>query len=82
MAGRLAAHRLCEHSWFSIAGIDTLSAADGKFGLSGRSRGDATLVPDRKSVGPEPFEKSTRKKLALDVEGVVNGGLDREEALR
>jgi hypothetical protein len=66
----------------SMQGIDTLSAAVGDFGWYGRSRGGEALVPDRKRLGPELLEKPTGKKMTLDVEGVVNGGLDSQEVLR
>ena len=58
-----------------------LSAVGGKIGCCHRSIGRATLLPDRKSFGPELLERPTGKKMAFDVEGVENSGLDRDEAL-
>jgi len=64
-----------------LEGIDTLSAADdGNAPLSG-SGCDTALPPDSKRLGPKLPEDAARQEMALDVEGVLDGGVDREEAL-
>jgi hypothetical protein len=39
------------------------------------ARGDGTL-PLRGSFGPEPSQASSRKEVALNIEGIVDGSMD------
>lgn len=62
-------------------GIDTLSAADdGNAPLSG-SGCDTAFPPDSKRLGPKRFEDAAWQEVALDVEGIVDSGVDRQKAL-
>ena len=62
-------------------GIDTLTAAVGRDAPRHGSGCKAALLPDSKRLGPKRLEDGARQKMALDVEGVVDGGVDRDEAL-
>jgi len=48
--------------------------------LSGLS-GPPTLVPDSKRLGSKRLEDMARQQVALDIEGVLDSGIDRQEAL-
>jgi hypothetical protein len=63
------------------AGIDTLTAAVGRDAPYHGSDRSAALPPDDKRLGPKRLEDAARKEVALDVEGVLNSGVDRQEAL-
>ena len=63
-------------------GIDTLTAAVGRNAPRHGSGCEAALPPDSKRLGPKRLEDGARQKMALDVEGVLDGGVDRQEALR
>jgi hypothetical protein len=39
------------------------------------------LIPDRERLGSKLFEEAAVQKMALDVEGVVDGGVDRQKPL-
>ena len=76
-----AIHRKAELRSRSRLGIDTLTAA---FGHDARDQGsgcDAAPSPGSKRLGPKRLEDAARKKVALDIEGVLDGGVDRQEAL-
>jgi hypothetical protein len=40
------------------------------------------LPPDGERLGPKRLEDAAWQEMALDGEGVLDGGVDREEALR
>lgn len=40
------------------------------------------MLPNDEGVSAKLFEEATFQKMALDIEGVVNGGVDRQETLR
>ena len=65
----------------SPRGIDTLTAAVGRNASHHGSGCKAALPPDDKSLGPERLEDAARPEVALDIEGVLDGGVDRSEAL-
>jgi hypothetical protein len=65
----------------SDTGIDTLTAAVGRNAPHHGSGCKAALPPDYKRLGPKRLEDAARKEMALDVEGVVDSGVDRQEAL-
>ena len=46
------------------------------------SGGRARAFPYAERVGPKPLERGSAEQMALDVEGIVCGGLDVQEALR
>ena len=58
-------------------GIDTLTAAVGRNAPDYGSGCKAALPPDDKSLGPKRFEDAAWQQVALDIEGVVDGGVDR-----
>jgi hypothetical protein len=62
-------------------GIDTLAAAVGRNAPYHGSDRSAAVPPNVERLGPELFEDVARQEMALDVEGVVDGGVDREETL-
>ncbi len=62
-------------------GIDTLTGAVGRNVSRHGSGCDAALLPDRKRLGTKNLEDAASQKMALDVEGVLDGGMDREETL-
>jgi len=62
-------------------GIDTLTAAVGRNAPHHGSGCQAALLPDSKRLGPKRLEDGARQKMALDVEGILDGGVDRQEAL-
>ena len=62
-------------------GIDTLTAADGRNAPSSGSGCEAALPPDSKRLGSKTLEDAAWQEVALDVEGVLDGGVDRQEAL-
>ena len=62
-------------------GIDTLTAEDARNWFGQGSGGDAALPPNSECLGPEALVDATAEKVALGIEGVVDGGMDREEAL-
>ena len=62
-------------------GIDTLTGAVGRNGSLHGSGCDAALLPDSKRLGTKILEDAAWQKMALDVEGVLDGGVDREETL-
>ena len=64
-----------------IDGIDTLTGAVGRNGSLHGSGCDAALLPDSKRLGTKILEDTAWQKMALDVEGVLDGGVDREETL-
>ena len=64
-----------------MRGIDTLTGAVGRSGSRHRSGCDAAVLPDRKRLSPKNLEDAARQKMALDVEGVLDGGVDRQETL-
>ncbi len=39
------------------------------------------MLPNRKRLGTKILEVAAWQKMALDVEGVVDGGVNRQEAL-
>ena len=65
----------------SQSGIDTLTAAVGRDAPHHGSGCKAALPPDSKRLGPKCLEDGARQKMALDVKGVLDGGMDRQEAL-
>jgi len=65
----------------ALTGIDTLTSAVGRNAPRHGSGCKAALPPDDKSLGPKRFEDAARKEVALDIEGVLDGGVDCEEAL-
>ena len=65
----------------SFKDIDTLTASGGRNAPYHGSNRSAALPPDDKRLGPKRLEDSARKEMALDVEGVLDGGVDRQEAL-
>jgi hypothetical protein len=62
-------------------GIDTLTAAVGRNAPRQGSGCKAALPPDDKGLGPKRFEDAARQEVALDIEGVLDGGVDRQETL-
>ena len=62
-------------------GIDTLTAAVGCKAPNFASFCEAALLPDGKRLGPKRLEDVAWQKMALDIEGVLDGGVDREETL-
>ena len=62
-------------------GIDTLPTAVGRNAPDHGSGCKAVLPPDDKRLGPKRLEDAARKEVALDVEGVLDSGVDRQEAL-
>ena len=62
-------------------GIDTLTASVGRNLPRPRSGRKAALLPDRERPGAKLLEDAARQKMTLDVEGVVDGGVDRQEPL-
>ncbi len=62
-------------------GIDTLTAAVGRNALHHGSDRGAAVPPNVKRLGPKLPEDAARQEMALDVEGVLDGGVDRQEAL-
>ncbi len=62
-------------------GIDTLTGAVGRNGSPHGSGCDAALLPDSKRLGTKILEDTAWQKMALDIEGVLDGGVDREETL-
>ncbi len=67
--------------WYRSSGIDTLTGAVGRNGSLHGSGCDAALLPDSKRLGTKILEDAAWQKMALDVEGVLDGGVDREETL-
>jgi hypothetical protein len=65
----------------SFAGIDTLTAAVGRNAPHHGSGCEAAVPPDRKRLGPKRLEDAARQQVALDIEGVLDSGMNREEAL-
>ena len=65
----------------TLDGIDTLTGAVGRNGSRHGSGCDAALLPDRKRLGTKILEDAAWQKMALDVEGVLDGGVDRQETL-
>ncbi len=63
------------------AGIDTLTGAVGRNGSFHGSGCDVALLPNSKCLGTKILEDAAWQKMALDVEGVLDGGVDREETL-
>ena len=45
------------------------------------SGSEAALLPDSKRIGTKILEDVAWQKMALDVEGVLDGGMDRQETL-
>ena len=64
-----------------LDGIDTLTGAVGRNGWCHGSGCDAALLPDRKRLSTKILEDAAWQKMALDVEGVLDGGMDRQETL-
>ncbi len=62
-------------------GIDTLTAADGRNAPSSGSGCEAALPPDSKRLSPKTLEDAAWQEVALDVESVLDGGVNRQEAL-
>jgi hypothetical protein len=62
-------------------GIDTLTAPHGRNASDHGSGCKATLPPDSKRLGPKRLEDVAWQKMALDIEGVLDSGVNREEAL-
>ena len=62
-------------------GIDTLTDAVGRNSPLSGSGCEAALLPDGKRLGSKGLEDSAWQKMALDVEGVLDGGVDRQEPL-
>ncbi len=65
----------------SIEGIDTLTGVVGRNVSRHGSGCDAALLPDSKRLSTKVLEDTAWQKMALDVEGVLDGGVDREETL-
>ncbi len=57
-------------------GIDTLTAAVGRDALHLGSGCGAAVAPNVKRLGPKCLEEAARQQVALDIEGVVDGGMD------
>ena len=66
---------------FGLNGIDTLTAAVGRNTPHDGSDCKAALPPDSKRLGPKRLEDAARQQVALDIEGVLDSGVNREEAL-
>ena len=64
-----------------MEGIDTLTDAVGQDAQHQGSGCDADLPPDSKCLGPKRLKDTAWQEVALDIEGVLDGGVDREEAL-
>lgn len=62
-------------------GIDTLTAAVGRKAPDPGLGCEATLLPDGKRLSPKHFEDAAWQEMALDVEGVLDGGVDCQETL-
>ncbi len=62
-------------------GIDTLTGVVGHNVSRHGSDCDAALLPDRKRLGTKILEDAAWQKMALDVEGVLDGSVDRQETL-
>jgi hypothetical protein len=66
---------------YTTEGIDTLTAAVGweapELGLGY----EATLPPDSKRLGPKRLEDAAWQEVALNVEGVLDGGVYCQEAV-
>jgi hypothetical protein len=39
------------------------------------------LLPDDKRLGPKRLEDAARQQVALDIEGVLDSGMNRQEVL-
>ena len=72
---------VCAAGEVPYEGIDTLTAAVGRNAPPHGSGREPALPPDGKGLGAKLFEYGARKKVALDVEGVLDGGVYRQEAL-
>ena len=70
--------RLPRHS---VSGIDTLTAAVGRNAPHHGSGNNAALPPDSKRLGPKRLEDAALQQVALDIERVLDSGVDRQEAL-
>ena len=64
-----------------LRGIDTLTAAVGRNAPHLGSDCGAAPPPDDKRLGPKRLEDAAREEMALDIEGVLDGGVNRKEAL-
>ncbi len=62
-------------------GIDTLTGVIGHNVSRHGSDCDAALLPDRKRLSTKFLEDAAWQKMALDVEGVLDGSVDRQETL-
>jgi hypothetical protein len=62
-------------------GIDTLTPAVGRRAPDVGSGCEAALPPYSKRLGAKRLEDAARQEVALDVEGVLDGGVDCQEAL-
>ena len=67
--------------YVGMDGIDTLTCAIGRNGSRHGSGCDAAPLPDCERLGAKRLEDSARQKMTLDVEGVVDGGVNRQEPL-
>jgi hypothetical protein len=77
----IAAARLQAQPRITRGGIDTLTGAVGRNGSFHGSGCDAALLPNSKRLGTKILEDTAWQKMALAVEGVLDGGVDREETL-
>jgi hypothetical protein len=64
-----------------LVGIDTLTVALGRKAPDLGSGCEATLLSDGKRLGPKRFEEAAWHEMALDIEGVLDGSVDCQEAL-
>ena len=65
----------------SFTGIDTLTAAVGRRAPDFGSGCEAALLPDGKRLGSKRLEDVAWQKMSLDIEGVLDGSVDRQETL-
>ncbi len=64
-----------------LEGIDTLTGVAACNAQRHRSGYEAAPLPGSKRLGTKRLEDAARQKMALDVEGVVDSGVDRQETL-
>ena len=64
-----------------LNGIDTLTAAVGRDAPHLGLDCGAAAAPNVKRLGPKFLEEAARQQVALDIEGVLNRGVDCEETL-
>jgi len=60
-----------------LGGIDTLTTAVGRNATHLGSDRGAAVPPNVKRLGPKCLKEVARQQMALDIEGVLDSGVDR-----